>query len=763
MTKIVKGDSGPLGDKRRMPDELRLKKLEPVTLDCAGRGLGLPPKDSPCFLTFQVARAINGLDFPFIKEIGKCGKLDLGTFFPLPPKVVISSNPIKEKECDEAIMDEFLTSDEISQLLMHEKAGTIETLETLERKLLAFANVQDLTAKVKLFIIEMIYPLAAAEMQQNLKKIIQACEAMCSSVCFKDMLAVMLQIFHYLTSYGDVSSETRDSKKGFHLMKLESFEDFRLSKTHSFRGIVCFFLQNVRASQESREEHTVIIDRSNGGDLGCVWNETGKILSLSTKGLIPQWNVEVTMPYYEGGGKPIRINDKIIAVNENEDTTSFSEELAKEQVLTIVVAHEKLSFVEQLFVDLQPCQEVVQKEMKVEDTLARLEELKEFGNIVEKLAANERSLFEPSFEFGDPARLASLEAWSNGRASLVNLKAGIASAVKDAESMFEDLTTAALELKQFAALSKEDFDKYDIADIFNMVLKFAERLKFSWDELKKDPVEYRELRNTILTTASLKVIWGSSEDCLENAFNLWKLKEAAHDGNARVWNEEGKSTTIQKLFNLFDADGGGQLDWSEFQVTLQGLGFQKCEEDYVMRFIKAFDTDGDGLINMDEFSVMLTEQINFVFNLFVSDPNEFPEPMIRADDLLRVAEKLGKILAIEDAERMVTFLDSGDAQISSQEFEQLILMPPDDTMGGQQNTNIKLSRKRTKTSALSQPRSIHRAGTQHAFSTLFDEVMSPVRGRTSHIEFQFSNSGSRASSSTRVSLSPVNSPRNDAS
>lgn len=74
-----------------------------------------------------------------------------------------------------------------------------------------------------------------------------------------------------------------------------------MSKTYSFRGIVCFFLQNVCASQERREEQTVIIDRSNGGDLGCVWNETGKILSLSMYGLIPQWNVEVTMPHYEGG------------------------------------------------------------------------------------------------------------------------------------------------------------------------------------------------------------------------------------------------------------------------------------------------------------------------------------------------------------------------------------------------------------------------------------------------------------------------------
>merc|ERR1712137_281466 len=152
------------------------------------------------------------------------------------------------------------------------------------------------------------------------------------------------------------------------------------------------------------------------------------------------------MPYYEGGGKPIRVNDKIIAVNANEDVTSFSEELSKKEVLTIVVAHEKLSFMEQLFVDLQPCQEVMQKEMKVADTEARLEEIKQFGKIVEKLAATERSLFEPSFEFDDRARLASLEAWSHGRASLVNLKAGIASAVKDAESMIEDLTTATLEL-----------------------------------------------------------------------------------------------------------------------------------------------------------------------------------------------------------------------------------------------------------------------------------------------------------------------------
>lgn len=139
---------------------------------------------------------------------------------------------------------------------------------------------------------------------------------------------------------------------------------------------------------------------------------------------------------------------------------------------------------------------------------------------------------------------------------------------------------------------------------------------------------------------------------------------------------------------FFDSDGGGGLDWEELKVSFKGFGLD-CEDDHAQDYVEYFDLDGDGLMGRDEFSNMLSERIKKVFDLFVMDRDDSKTAAICADDLRRVAGKLGRTLTDEAAEGMINFLDidgkqsSKDNCISKEEFEQLILLPPDAMTGNQ--------------------------------------------------------------------------------
>merc|ERR1719240_1707027 len=177
----------------------------------------------------------------------------------------------------------------------------------------------------------MTFPSMAAELKADIGLMKTACDSMRTSVCLTDLLAVMLQIFYYLSA----------TEKGFNLMKLQGFEDIRLGKKFSFRSVLCIFLRNLRPGhlQKAREEQTITVDRSNGEDYGLVWHEeSGKILEIHPEGLIHDWNEHAVNTEYAGDGKPVRVDDKIVAVNCIRETLSFANEFEKKQKIGITVA-----------------------------------------------------------------------------------------------------------------------------------------------------------------------------------------------------------------------------------------------------------------------------------------------------------------------------------------------------------------------------------------------------------------------------------------
>ena len=64
----------------------------------------------------------------------------------------------------------------------------------------------------------------------------------------------------------------------------------------------------------------------------------------------------------------------------------------------------------------------------------------------------------------------------------------------------------------------------------------------------------------------------------------------------------GRSTgnTIEGAFRRFDSDGGGSLDYHEFQQALESLGVKVTEEQLAL-LCQLLDADGDGDIDYGEF------------------------------------------------------------------------------------------------------------------------------------------------------------------
>jgi len=539
----------------------------------------------------------------------------------------------------------------------------------------------------------------------------------------------MGQIFFYLSA----------TDKGFNLMKLQGFEDLRLGKKFSFRSVLCIFLRNLRPGhlQKAREEQTITVDRSNGEDYGFGWHaESGKILEIHPEGLIHEWNERVVNAEYAGDGKPVRVDDKIMAVNCIREISSFANEFEKKQEIEITVAQDPLSFIDQLKVELEVCKEVVTKDMKLDDMETRLEELVKIHKVVENSVKNECGLFKNSNGMNERARFVGLEAWANGRQALFDLEAKTRQGVDEVRREIAAVKEAEIMLQQFAALKQQDFEKFRFKDIFEMVLKFVERLKTTWNELDKS-TEYREIQRTLLTTACVKVIWGG-DHALGDAFRIWHMKAEAFGGVDHDWNPEKMEAAIKSIFSLFDTDGGGQVDWREFQKTLDAMGVHSELSD-IQKFLGDCDEDGTGLLEFDEFEDVLTKQIESVFKQFVGDRDS---EYIVAEDLVRVSKELDLEISMKEAEELIIFLDRDeDMKVYHEDFHMLILMTPEDVEKAGKKKKQKKKKKRGE-----EPEHKNR-------KSFFETEMAAVKGCITKLHFRALKAVCESSSNSESSSS----------
>jgi len=110
----------------------------------------------------------------------------------------------------------------------------------------------------------------------------------------------------------------------------------------------------------------------------------------------------------------------------------------------------------------------------------------------------------------------------------------------------------------------------------------------------------------------------AEEDIIAEADRLFKVADA--DGNGEIDYSEWQVATINKYdvlqeeklknaFRLFDKDNSGSISANEIKDVL-GVGKKFGNEKVWLDIIKEVDINGDGEISYEEFKVMMTKFLN---------------------------------------------------------------------------------------------------------------------------------------------------------
>ena len=78
------------------------------------------------------------------------------------------------------------------------------------------------------------------------------------------------------------------------------------------------------------------------------------------------------------------------------------------------------------------------------------------------------------------------------------------------------------------------------------------------------------------------------------------LKAALADPKLRALLDEEQITELQGVFQMFDVDGSGAIDITEFERIAIDLGEPLSHEE-LQEIVKDLDKDGSGVVSYDEF------------------------------------------------------------------------------------------------------------------------------------------------------------------
>ncbi|XP_076991969.1 centrin-1 [Tamandua tetradactyla] len=136
---------------------------------------------------------------------------------------------------------------------------------------------------------------------------------------------------------------------------------------------------------------------------------------------------------------------------------------------------------------------------------------------------------------------------------------------------------------------------------------------------------------------------------------------------------EDQKQEVREAFDLFDADGSGNIDVKELKVAMRALGFEPRKEE-MKKMMCEVDKEGTGKISFNDFLAVMTqkmaekdtkEEILKAFRLFDDDETG----KISFKNLKRVASELGENLTDEELQEMIDEADrDGDGEVNEDEF-----------------------------------------------------------------------------------------------
>ena len=150
------------------------------------------------------------------------------------------------------------------------------------------------------------------------------------------------------------------------------------------------------------------------------------------------------------------------------------------------------------------------------------------------------------------------------------------------------------------------------------------------------------------------------------------------DGNPAKNLTEEQIAEFKEAFSLFDKNGDGNITTKELGTVMRSLGQNPTEAELV-DMINEVDADGNGDIDFSEFLTMMArkmkdadseDEIKEAFKVFDKDGNGY----ISAAELRHVMTNLGEKLTDDEVDEMIREADiDGDGQINYEEFVKMMM------------------------------------------------------------------------------------------
>uniref|UniRef100_A0A8B9EHP5 EF-hand domain-containing protein n=1 Tax=Anser cygnoides TaxID=8845 RepID=A0A8B9EHP5_ANSCY len=134
---------------------------------------------------------------------------------------------------------------------------------------------------------------------------------------------------------------------------------------------------------------------------------------------------------------------------------------------------------------------------------------------------------------------------------------------------------------------------------------------------------------------------------------------------------------LREAFDLFDADGSGQMDVRGLKITMRALGCELRKEE-MKRIISQVDEEGSGKINFESFLQVMAQKMPYSekeilkgFKLFDYDGTG----KISFEKLKLVATEVGEDITDEELQEMIDEADAdGDGEVDQQEFLRILTL-----------------------------------------------------------------------------------------
>ena len=155
---------------------------------------------------------------------------------------------------------------------------------------------------------------------------------------------------------------------------------------------------------------------------------------------------------------------------------------------------------------------------------------------------------------------------------------------------------------------------------------------------------------------------------------------------------------FQQLFEIFDADGSGEIGATELRFALQALGHNPTETD-INNMMAIADTSGDGEIDFDEFVGLMVIQMNDDLNsdggprghISISQLKDFQDIFDKFDDdksgsismfeMKEILTQMGQSPTEDDIRALLLEVDqNSDGEIDFGEFIAMMVQKMKDTV-----------------------------------------------------------------------------------